>query len=139
MSKLSYVKPKLYLFPNSKELSAETISLFSDERLGQYIEESKEIEYGKKYKANPDVLLRKIGDEYMLVPTGGEIELNGLITINETACFLWKQFQTPTTIPQVIANAKVEYSDGVGDMEREIRSFVDEYVRNKLIIEEENR
>lgn len=134
-----YIAPKLYFTPPIfGEITMAAIASMDDEELGRYIQESKQIEYSRKYKANPDFLLRKIGDDYMLVPVGREAEINGLITINETASYLWKQFQTTTTISEVLARAQEKYHDLNGDMEREIRSFVAEYVNNKFIIEEKN-
>ena len=99
---------------------------------------SKEIEYAKVYKANPNLIMRKVGDECVLVPTNFEIDINALITLNPTAEFLWKQFQTPSTIPQVVAKARAAHEDEDGSMENEIRGFVNDYVQYNFITEEKS-
>lgn len=39
-------------------------------------------------------ILREIMDEYIVVPTGEEaMKFQGLVTLNETGAFLWKELQ----------------------------------------------
>lgn len=91
----------------------------------------------KKYRANPDFLLREVAGEAVLIPVGeaGVFE-NSVISLNDTCSFLWKLFQEPRTEEEVIAEAKKEYSDPDGEMEQGIRSFIEEYVRYGLLKEE---
>lgn len=92
----------------------------------------------RKFKANPDFLLREVAGEAVLIPIGeaGVFE-NSVISLNDTCCFLWKLFQTPRTIEDVIAEAKKEYTDPDGIMEQGINSFVSEYLNHGLLLEEE--
>lgn len=131
-----YKTPKLYYFPNMGKLSSKQLSLLSDKELTQYIEQSKEIEYTKVYKANPNIVMREVDGDCLLIPTGNDIAINGLITLNPIAQFLWQQFQTPSTIPEVLAKAKEKYDDGEDCMEQEIRCFVNDYIRINFIMEE---
>lgn len=91
----------------------------------------------KKYRANPDFLLREVAGEAVLIPVGeaGVFE-NSVISLNDTCSFLWKLFQEPRTEEEVIAEAKKEYSDPDGEMEQGIRSFIEEYVKYGLLKEE---
>lgn len=91
----------------------------------------------RKYKANPDFLLREVAGEAVLIPVGeaGVFE-NSVISLNDTCSFLWKLFQEPRTEEEVIAEAKKEYSDPDGEMEQGIRSFIEEYVKYGLLKEE---
>ena len=91
----------------------------------------------KKYRANPDFLLREVAGEAVLIPVGeaGGFE-NSVISLNDTCSFLWKLFQEPRTEEEVIAEAKTEYSDPDGEMEQGIRSFIEEYVKYGLLKEE---
>ena len=91
----------------------------------------------KKYRANPDFLLREVAGEAVLIPIGeaGVFE-NSVISLNDTCSFLWKLFQEPRTEEEVIAEAKKEYSDPDGEMEQGIRSFIEEYVKYGLLKEE---
>lgn len=134
--KLLYKIPKLCHFPNMGKLSSHQLSLLSDEEFVQYIRKSKEIEYAKVYKANPNLVMREVDGDCLLIPTGNDIAINGLITLNPIAQFLWQQFQTPSTIPEVLAKAKEKYDDEEGCMERDIRCFVNDYIGINFIMEE---
>lgn len=134
--KLLYKIPKLCHFPNMGKLPSHQLSLLSDEEFVQYIRQSKEIEYAKVYKANPNVVMREVDGDCLLIPTGNDIAINGLITLNPIAQFLWQQFQTPSTIPEVLAKAKEKYEDEEGCMERDIRCFVNDYIGINFIMED---
>lgn len=54
-----YKTPKLYQFPNMGKLSSKQLSLLSDKELAQYIEQSREIEYTKVYKVNPNIVTQE--------------------------------------------------------------------------------
>ena len=88
-------------------------------------------------KANPNFLLREVAGEAVLVPVGepGVFE-NSVISLNETCCFLWKLFQQPRTLEDVIAEARKEYSDPDGEMEQGIKDFIREYLKYGLLKEE---
>lgn len=134
--KLLYKIPKLCHFPDMGKLPSHQLSLLSDEEFVQYIRQSKEIEYAKVYKANPNIVMREVDGDCLLIPTGNDIAINGLITLNPIAQFLWQQFQTPSTIPEVLAKAKEKYDDEEGCMERDIRCFVNDYIGINFIMEE---
>ena len=87
-----------------------------------------------KYEVSPDFILRDIGDGTVLVPVGasGELE-NSLITFNETYAFIWRCFETPRSIAEVIELAKKEYEDPDGIMEQQIAGASMELVRLQVI------
>ena len=60
----------------------------------------------RRFRANPDFILREIAGEAVLIPVGeAGIFENSLISLNDTCSFLWKLFQTPRTAEDVIAQA----------------------------------
>ncbi|MCR5453335.1 MAG: PqqD family protein [Lachnospiraceae bacterium] len=87
-----------------------------------------------KYVTSSDFILREIGEEYVLVPVGdvGDLE-NSMISFNETYTFIWKQFETPATVSEVIEVARQEYEDPEGLMERHIREASEELVKRSII------
>ena len=90
----------------------------------------------KRYKANPNFLLREIGGEYVLVPIGEVGALsNSVISLNESCQFMWQQFLTSKTIAEVVKEAKNEYDDPSGRMEQEIYECVAAYVQHGLLQE----
>lgn len=92
----------------------------------------------RRFCANPNFLLREIAGEAVLIPVGeaGVFE-NSVISLNESCVFLWRLFQTPRTVEEVIAEAKKEYADPDGSMEQEICQFIREYLQYDLLKEEE--
>lgn len=124
--------------PNMGNLSGSKLAALPQEEWEAYVQRSKEVEYTKVYRTNPNVSLRQIGDEWILIFVSDVADYsNGVLSINEISHFLWEQFTVPTTIPQVLAKAREVYADPNNCMEMEIRNFVIEYVKSNLIIEEE--
>lgn len=91
----------------------------------------------KRYKANPDFLLREIGGEAVLVPLGdvGVFE-NTMLSLNETCAFLWKAFQSPKTAQEAIDEAKEAYDGDASEIEQGVLSFIKDYSHYKLLLEE---
>ncbi len=89
-----------------------------------------------KYQTQPEFIFREIGKDSVLVPVGvtGSLE-NSMIYLNETYAFLWKQFQTPCTVSEVIQRAKEQYEDSDGIMEDQIRGAVKDFVKFAVIKE----
>ena len=124
--------------PNMGNLSAKALATLQQEEWEAYMQQSKEVEYAQVYRTNPNVSLRQIGDEWILIFVSDVADYsNGVLSINEISHFLWEQFTTPSTIPQVLAKAREVYADPNNCMEMEIRNFVYEYVKSNLIIKEE--
>ncbi len=91
----------------------------------------------RKYKANPNFLLREVAGEAVLVPIGeADVFENSVISLNDTCSFLWKLFQQPRTVEEVVAEARKEYSDPDGEMEQGINDFIREYLQYGLLKEE---
>jgi methyltransferase-like protein len=64
---------------------------------------------------SPDVVTRKTGSEYVLVPVANNIaDMNSVYTLNETGAFIWEQIDGEKTIEEIILALTEEY-----DIERE--------------------
>lgn len=90
-----------------------------------------------RYRTNPDMILRKISGEAVLVPTGESVFGNSMISVNETFTYLWELFEEPVLIKQVLEKAKEDFADPSGEMEQNILSFIAECIQYGMIIEEE--
>lgn len=45
-------------------------------------------------KIKPDFLLRKVAENYVVVPVGtAMVDFNGMINLNETGAFLWEKLE----------------------------------------------
>ncbi len=91
----------------------------------------------RRFKANPNFMLREIAGEAVLIPVGeAGIFENSVISLNESCSFLWQLFQIPRTVEEAIVEARKEYSDPDGVMEQDIYQFVKEYFQYELLREE---
>ncbi|MDR0928212.1 MAG: PqqD family protein [Oscillospiraceae bacterium] len=78
-------------------------------------------------KLKPGFVLRKVGQAYMVMPTGPRMkEYQGMITLNETGAFLFKEISKPDQTPETLKEACIkEY----GATEEEAKKAVDLFVR----------
>ena len=90
----------------------------------------------RRWRTSDQFLLRKIAGEAILVPVGDTMIGNGMITVNDTFCFLWELFNTPRTFVEAVAAAKEEYEDQAGEIEAHIAAFLRDCLRYEMIQEE---
>lgn len=91
----------------------------------------------KKYKVNPNFLLREIAGEGILIPVGeANMFTNSVINMNETSQYLWKQFEEPQTVQEVIKKAKDAYNAPDGVIEKEVIEFMNSFLEVGLLEEE---
>lgn len=55
-------------------------------------------------KLKDGFVLRQVAGEYVAIPSGNEVDLNKMITLNETGAFLWEHMNAETT-PEALAEA----------------------------------
>lgn len=91
-----------------------------------------------RYRTNPNFLMREIGGDCVLVPVGeaGVFE-NSVLSLNRSCSFLWKQFQSPCTVQEVIDKVKENFEGPAEEIERDVHQFVTEYVKFDLLKEEQ--
>ena len=61
-------------------------------------------------KIKDGFMLRTVADSTVVVPYSEAVDFNGMITLNRTGAFIWKQLQTETTRAELIALLIKEYS-----------------------------
>ncbi len=72
-------------------------------------------------RASGNFILREIAGEYLLVPTGAAAaSMNGLVTMNELGCFIFKALareQTEETLLQaILAEYDVQREEALADL-----------------------
>ncbi len=79
-----------------------------------------------KLGVKPGYILRKVGQAYMVMPTGPRMkDYKGMITLNETGAFLFKQSQRENvTKPDLIEACKTEYGADDEEAEKAVDAFV---------------
>lgn len=77
------------------------------------------------FKVRKDYILRAIAGENILVPVGGGIaNFSGVIYLNDTAAFLWKQLQSQTTREELVQALEKEFDVSFGKAQEDIEQFV---------------
>lgn len=63
-------------------------------------------------KAKKGFLLRRLGEEYMVVPVGeASRAFNGMIRMNETGAFYWKELENGITEDGLVEKMLVRFED----------------------------
>ena len=75
-------------------------------------------------KLKEGFVLRTIAGETVVVPSGDDMDLSIMITLNETGAFLWKQLEQETTKEQLLEAILGEYEVDAETAERCIDQFV---------------
>lgn len=60
-------------------------------------------------KLKEGFLLRQVAGQTVVLPTGGDLDLNMMITLNDTGAFLWEKLAEETTEAALTAALLAEY------------------------------
>ena len=108
-----------------------TISLRRNEVVNMS-EKIKEVE--NKYIANTDYVLREIVGEYMLIPTGKlSMTANGVVTISESAAYLWKKMDEGKSMSQLCDLLLEEYEVDRDTALSDISEMIDGMLKTKAV------
>ena len=76
-------------------------------------------------KVSKDFILREIAGEYILVPTGASAaKINGLITMNELGCFIFKTLTESQTMETLVDAIVAEYDVDRNTAQADAREFL---------------
>lgn len=60
-------------------------------------------------KLKDGFILREVAGEHVVLSVGGEMNLNGMISLNDTGCTLWKRLEQEAQISDLTAALLAEY------------------------------
>ncbi len=60
-------------------------------------------------KLKEGFILREVAGEHVVLSVGGEVDLNGMITLNDTGCTLWKRLEQEAELSDLTAALLAEY------------------------------
>ena len=60
-------------------------------------------------KLKDGFILREVAGENVVIPTGDALDLNMMITLNETGCTLWKRLEQEAELADLTAALLAEY------------------------------
>ncbi len=85
-------------------------------------------------KIKKGFLLREVADNYIVVAVGSAVkDFNGIITLNDTAAFLWRQLQDDATEEQLLEKMLAEYDVSKEQAEADVKMFVEKLQQANLV------
>ena len=85
-------------------------------------------------KLKDGFIMREIGGDTMVLPSGEELDLNMMITLNETGKFLWVRLQEGTTMEALVADVLKEYDATEEEVKVQVERFVGKLNENGFLI-----
>ena len=75
-------------------------------------------------KIKDGFILRSVAGQTVVLPTGDELDLNMMITLNETGTFLWEHLQQETDEAALVAALLAEYDVDEATAAKAVAGFV---------------
>lgn len=80
-------------------------------------------------------VLSEIAGKMVAVPTEDDVDLNMMITLNDTGAFLWDKLKTETNMDALVEALLAEYEVDEATARRSVESFVGKLKENGFICE----
>ena len=75
-------------------------------------------------KLKDGFILREVAGQTVVLPVGGDLDLNMMITLNETGAFLWKQLEKENDEAGLVAALLAEYDVDEATAKNAVEGFV---------------
>ena len=133
-----YKKPEYHFVRNNGGLSGEEIAKLSEDELAEYLSRDSFKEQKRKYRIKSGYILREIAGEYAIVPVDTEsVFSNAVMAPNDSAVFLWKVFEQPSTIEDVVMKGMQEYDVTEDVIRKSTEHFIEESLKYEILEEAE--
>ena len=86
-------------------------------------------------KLKDGFLLREVAGQYVALPSGDELNLNMMITLNDTGAFIWNQLQNDTDEPAIVKAVLAEYDVNEARAAQAVADFVQKLRANGFLAE----
>lgn len=85
-------------------------------------------------KITKEFIMRNLMDEYILIPTGKTAEeFNGMITLTETAAFIYNHIEKVSSLEELLDLMSEEYKEDRETMREDTIHFINHMLVNKMI------
>jgi len=84
-------------------------------------------------KLKDGFILRQVAGQTVALPTEGDIDLNTMITLNETGAFLWERLTQETDEDALVAALLAEYDVDEATARRSVQRFVGKLSDNDFL------
>lgn len=133
-----YENPEFHFVHNAGNLKVNELLQLSDNELTKYLKTDSMIKEKRRYQINPDFILREIAGEYAIVPVGEDsLFTNTMMAPNDSAVFLWKAFEKPSTIEDVLVKGMQEYEVTRERIRRSTENFIMDTLKYQILEEVE--
>ena len=85
-------------------------------------------------KRKNDFIMQDVGGENLLVPLGAQVmDLNGLITLNDTAACVWELLAAERSLDELTAAVAERFDVDPETARADVQTFVDEIAKIGLL------
>lgn len=84
-------------------------------------------------KLKDGFLMRSVAGQTVVLPSGDELDLNMMITLNETGAFLWERLQNETTEDALVSALLGEYEVDEETARKAVAAFVQKLSENGFL------
>ena len=84
-------------------------------------------------KIKEGFLLRQVAGQTVVLPTGDDLDLNMMITLNGTGAFLWERLQNETTEEELVKALLAEYDVDEARAKASVAAFVNNLRENEFL------
>ena len=84
-------------------------------------------------KLKDGFLLRQVAGQTVVLPVSGDLDLNMMITLNETGAFLWERIQQPTDEASLVKALLAEYDVDEATAAAAVSGFVKKLEANGFL------
>ena len=84
-------------------------------------------------KLKEGFILREIAGENVVIPSGDELDLNMMITLNDTGSFLWRKLEKGTEEEDMVKSVLEEYETDEASAEKAVKGFVEKLRENDFL------
>lgn len=131
-----FIKPDFHYVHNTGELSNAEIARLPENELVDYLQKNNFGEEKKKYRIKPGFVLREIAGEYAIVPVDAESFITNAVMIpNDSAVFLWKAFEQPSTKEDVVQKGLLIYDAAEETIRNAVCRFMADTLEYKILEE----
>jgi len=86
------------------------------------------------YSHSPNIVTRKTGNEYILVPVANNIaDMNSVYTLNESGAFIWELIDGKRNTGEIINALTLEYDIDNASAARDVFSFLENMSKYLII------
>lgn len=78
-------------------------------------------------------ILRQVAGQVVVLPSGDSLDLNMMITLNDTGAFLWEHLQQETDENTLVAALLGEYDVNEATARKAVAAFVDKLNANGFL------